>query len=87
MYLTYVNSSDVGLQHLSGNALDDEQGRKLPPELHQLLRLLWQPDPGHPLVDIRKRHIWSFCRTPTGWPSGGGIIVGQMFTPRPGTHQ
>ena len=87
MYLTHVNSSDVGLQHLSGNALDDEQGRKLPPELHQLLRLLWQHDPGHPLVDIWKRHIWSFFRTPTGWPSGGGIIVWQIFTSRPGTHQ
>ena len=60
---------------LSGNALDDEQGRELPPELHQLLRLLWQPDPGHPLVDSWKRLIWSFFRTPTGWPSGGGIIV------------
>ena len=70
-----VNSSDVCLHHLSGNALDDEQGRELPPELHQLLRLLWQLDPGHPLVDIWKRHIWSFFRTPTGWPSGGGIIV------------
>ena len=54
---------------VTGDALDDEQRRKLSPELFRLLRLLWKPFSCLSFLDNWDWHLWSLWWTSTGWRS------------------